>query len=216
MNSLLYLIDVYIGDCELCYIIYFILSKFYTFKQAVTANGESKLVLGYVYALGEANMQFQPAFTDEKSFIYTLAILSEGDRFTECYIKVLLPRLDMIKTEAAQLKVLPALKQVGLKDDVHPLYNPLKQTLQQSKHPKLVRQYEYLLKTLDHKHIIAKSKETIIIDDSAFKSEKQFTDYYTSLLLLITLFEANFLPKETEQFLQQTLRFIKVDRILSE
>lgn len=38
MNSLLNLVDVYIGDCELCYIIYFILSKFYTFKQAVSAN----------------------------------------------------------------------------------------------------------------------------------------------------------------------------------
>ena len=92
MNHLLNLIDLYIGDCELGYIIYFVLSKFYTFKQAVAANTQHQLILAYVYALGEANMEFKPAFTDEKSFIYTLAILSEGDRFGECYIKVLMPR----------------------------------------------------------------------------------------------------------------------------
>lgn len=104
MNHLLALVDLYIGDCELCYIIYFILSKFYTFKQAVTANPEHKLIIAYVYALGEANMEFQPAFTDEKSFIYTLAILSEGDRFAECYMKVLMPRFEMIQSEAAEIK----------------------------------------------------------------------------------------------------------------
>lgn len=64
----------------------------------------------------------------------------------------------MIKSEASELKFLSELKKIGLKDNIKQLYEPLKQTLSQSKNPRLVRQYEYLLKTLNNKHEISKSK----------------------------------------------------------
>jgi hypothetical protein len=69
-----------------------------------------------------------------------------------------MPKFDMIKSEASELKFLSELKKIGLKDNIKQLYEPLKQTLSQSKNPRLVRQYEYLLKTLNNKHEISKSK----------------------------------------------------------
>ena len=133
-------------------------------------------------------MEFFPAFTDEKSFIYTLAILSEGDRFTECFNKVLMPQFPLITTEASELKFLSELKKIGMKENIKQLYNPLKDTLSQSKNPRLTGQYEYLLKHLDNKHQISKKTTSIVIDDQNFKTEKEFEQYFVSILLMCVLF----------------------------
>ena len=78
----------------------------------------------------------------------------------------------MIKSEAAELKFLSELKKIGLKENIRQLYNPLKETLSKSQNPKLAKQYEYLLKNLDIKHQISKTKDAIILEESTFKSEK--------------------------------------------
>ena len=69
-----------------------------------------------------------------------------------------MPKFDMIKNEASEIKFLSELKKIGLKDNIKQLYNPLKETLLKSKNPRLIRQYEYLLKNLNIKHEISKSK----------------------------------------------------------